>query len=46
MFKVSNVEYRHYKLDVRIVPHAIHGGLPTRFAECAFIRRALRSCRV
>lgn len=41
MFKVSNMKYWDHKFDIRVMPHAIDGGLSTGFAKCVFVRCAL-----
>ena len=41
VFKISNMEDGNDKFDIRVMPHAIDGGLSTGFAKCVFIRCAL-----
>lgn len=46
MFKVSNMEYRNHKFDIRVMPNAIDGGLSTGFAKCVFLCCALTISQV
>ena len=41
MFKISNVKDRNNELDIRVMPHTIHGIKAASFAECIFIGRSL-----
>ena len=41
MFEISDMEDRNDKFDIRVMPHAIDGGLSTGFAKCVFVRCAL-----
>ena len=46
MFKISNMEDRNDKFDIRVMPNAIDGGLSTGFAKCVFVRCALTTLKL